>query len=467
MPRALLFGDEGGYSETKVISKQKVRSEGPDSSFFKTMLDRTADKPNTPFGMTPRERGARPSDAGTHAGAGRETAEKPRIAFLFLHEQPHQIPHCVPILNEVCQAIEDADIRVYVLGREHTDLLTSLMTPHARRKVRMKTLKSSRLASGLEALTGGAAPLRRIEALMRLCRRLSKTDLIATPSAIAILLKTKFGCRTSTLVYTKHGSGDRAVGYKPSIAKFDHVMVSGPKIRDRMLAEGVIHEGRHSVVGYPKFDCVTLNDEARRDFFGNDKPIVLYNPHFDPTVSSWFRHGEQVLDVFSRQDRYNLIFAPHVMLFSRQIHVTANFSSITWRGYLRKRFERYPNILVDTGSHASIDMTYTQAADIYLGDVSSQVYEFLYRPRPCLFLNSHDIAWEDDPNYANWHLGEVVRSPSEIEAALEKFESGAADYSAEQARAFRDTFGPSVKGGAKRAADALLSLLEKTETPKN
>ncbi len=150
------------------------------------------------------------------------------------------------------------------------------------------------------------------------------------------------------------------------------------------------------------------------------------------------------------------------MLFSRQIHVTANFSSITWRGYLRKRFERYPNILVDTGSHASIDMTYTQAADVYLGDVSSQVYEFLYRPRPCLFLNSHNIDWETDPNYANWHLGEVVRSPDEIEGALEKFESGAADHRAEQERAFRDTFGPSVKGGAKRAADALLSLLDET-----
>lgn len=29
-------------------------------------------------------------------------------------------------------------------------------------------------------------------------------------------------------------------------------------------------------------------------------------------------------------------------------------------------------------------MTYTPAADIYLGDVSSQSYEFLLDPRPCL-----------------------------------------------------------------------------------
>jgi hypothetical protein len=425
------------------------------------MLDRTADRSLTPLGKNAGEAVGQSPAAEMSVGAAVEPPKQPRIAFLFLHEQPHQIPHCVPIVNEVCQEISDADIRVFVLGGEHADLLSKLMTPHARRKVRLKTLESSLVASGLEALTGGAAPLRRIEALMRLCRRLKKTDLIATPSAIAILLKTKFGCRTPTLVYTKHGSGDRAVGFKPSIAKFDHVFVSGTKIRDRMLAEGIIHEGRHSVVGYPKFDCVTLNDEARRDFFGNDKPIVLYNPHFDPNVSSWFRHGEQVLDVFSRQDRYNLIFAPHVMLFSRHIHVTSNFSSISWRGHVQKRFKNHPNILVDTGSHASIDMTYTQAADIYLGDVSSQVYEYLYRPRPCIFLNSHNVAWEKDRNYANWHLGEVVDSPNEIEAALKKFESGAVDYSAEQERAFHATFGPSVKGGAKLAAAALVSLLEK------
>jgi hypothetical protein len=414
---------------------------------------------NKPFHEIARERVAPPTDVKEDI----ETAESPSIAFLFLHEQPHQIPHCAPILNELCHGVRKAGIHAFVLGRAHSDLLTGLLTPYARRAVKVTTLKSSWLAAGLEALIGGAAPLRRIEALMRTCPHLSKMSMIVTPSATSIMLKTRFGCRESKLVYTRHGAGDRAVGFKPVIAKFDHVMVPGQKIRDRMLAEGLIREGRYSVVGYPKFDCVALTGEARRNFFDDDKPIVLYNPHFDPTLSSWFRHGEHVLDLFSRLDRYNLIFAPHVMLFSRQIHVSANFSSVTWRGYLRKRFERYPNILVDIGSHASIDMTYTQAADVYLGDVSSQVYEFLYRSRPCLFLNSHNVAWENDPNYAHWHLGQVVRSPAEIEAALENSDDHAKIYRPRQARAFLDTFGPSVQGGAKRAADALLTLLEKPE----
>ena len=36
------------------------------------------------------------------------------------------------------------------------------------------------------------------------------------------------------------------------------------------------------------------------------------------------------------------------------------------------------------------------SADVYLGDVSSQVYEFIYKPRPCLFLNSNEIEWTND-----------------------------------------------------------------------
>jgi len=63
-------------------------------------------------------------------------------------------------------------------------------------------------------------------------------------------------------------------------------------------------------------------------------------------------------------------------------------------------------------------MTYTQAADVYIGDVSSQVYEFIRTPRPCIFLNLDRIDWQDDPNYAHWHLGQVVDSLDELALAL-------------------------------------------------
>ena len=51
-------------------------------------------------------------------------------------------------------------------------------------------------------------------------------------------------------------------------------------------------------------------------------------------------------------------------------------------------------VIVDLDSHRLNDMTYTNAADIYLGDVSSQVYEFSTQPRPCVFINAHGVAWQ-------------------------------------------------------------------------
>ena len=68
-------------------------------------------------------------------------------------------------------------------------------------------------------------------------------------------------------------------------------------------------------------------------------------------------------------------------------------------------------ILIDTGSERCVDMTYTSAADIYVGDVSSQVCEFLETPRPCVFLNAHQIDWQNNPDFAHWHFGDVVDDP--------------------------------------------------------
>ena len=70
-------------------------------------------------------------------------------------------------------------------------------------------------------------------------------------------------------------------------------------------------------------------------------------------------------------------------------------------------------------SAASSDMSYTNRADIYLGDVSSQVYEFLRQPRPCLFLNSHGVDWQDDPNYLHWRSGPVLTSAEGLIDAID------------------------------------------------
>ena len=62
----------------------------------------------------------------------------------------------------------------------------------------------------------------------------------------------------------------------------------------------------------------------------------------------------------------------------------------------------------------------TLASNIYLGDVSSQIWEFLMNPRPCVFANTHKVAWDKDPNYLHWHTGlmfDITEEPSSRKVA--------------------------------------------------
>ena len=117
--------------------------------------------------------------------------------------------------------------------------------------------------------------------------------------------------------------------------------------------------------------------------------------------------GRNVLAWFADNQNYNLIFAPHARLFKhRRYHGNIDIED----------FKGIKNIVIDTGSERSFDMSYTHAADIYLGDVSSQVYEFLYyRRRPCVFLNPNQL----EPSLMNfWQFGPVINQINALDKAL-------------------------------------------------
>src|SRR3546814_1770625 len=93
-------------------------------------------------------------------------------------------------------------------------------------------------------------------------------------------------------------------------------------------------------------------------FFDNDWPVVLYNPHIDRKLSSWINHGPDILRCLESISGFNFIIAPHVKISTDPRSFQTDAS----------------HILVDLGSLHSIDMGYTNSADIYLSDVCSQVY---------------------------------------------------------------------------------------------
>lgn len=246
-----------------------------------------------------------------------------------------------------------------------------------------------------------------------------------------------------------HGAGDRDVPSMPRRRRFDLIVFQGQKSLDKMLARGIARKGHAVSVGYPKFDSSRLFRGETRALFPQDRPIILYNPHKVPQLGSWPRFIEPMLAGFAAQDDLNLIVAPHVKMFLRR-------SEAVRQGWRDRSTDQ---ILIDPGSYRSVDNSYTEAADIYVGDVSSQVYEFLARPRPCVFLNSSGVGWQDHPDFGFWQLGDVVDHPDQLMAAIKAAPARHHLYIDKQKELAARSLGDTSEGASERAADAILQYL--------
>ena len=341
-----------------------------------------------------------------------------RIGFLFNHDQVHQVAHSLPIALALARGGTGAEIVVATtnprMSAEVIRLGEGLIGPSIRLVELGLTRRSSRLACGaLESIL----PATKLLVYGDNLDFFRSLDVLVVAEKTSLILKTRYGLRELRIVHTGHGAGDRAIGFDKDSAGFDHVLVSGTKIRDRLVREAAVNPATISVVGYPKFDL--SGGGALHPLIDDGRPVVLYNPHVSPHLSSWYAAGRQVLDWFVEHDDQHLIFAPHVMMFERSFVLSIDKLRIDRPGRIEERYLRAPNIHIDLGSRACTTMAYTNRADIYLGDASSQVYEFLVRPRPCVFLNPHRLPWQDDENFTHWRTGRVIDSVRDLGAALE------------------------------------------------
>jgi hypothetical protein len=252
------------------------------------------------------------------------------------------------------------------------------------------------------------------------------------------------------MIHIPHGAGDRERGFEQRIKLFDHTIVAGNKDKRRMLNAGLVSEINCSISGYIKAAAVKKIGTTAPDFFNNGKPTVLYNPHFDKKLSSWWKFGREIISYFESQNRFNLIFAPHIRLWER-----LNQSD---KSFLRK-FRNNSDIIIDEYSRYAIDMTYVNYSDIYLGDVSSQVYEFIIHPRPCVFVLPQYINFRGDQNYAHCSFGDVCFESAALFAALEISKQRHAIYKDVQLMAIPEALGEMWPASIDRAAAIITRVI--------
>lgn len=380
------------------------------------------------------------------------------IGFLLNHSAAHQVAHVVPIANALAKIAPALPVNIFVSGGAVETEARRLAAQKPNLSVR-RLREAHRPAAMIERASGGALPAKRISVLAANLDRFRPLRALVVPEKTSLLLKSMFGLRHLRLIHTRHGAGDRAVGFDQASGKFDFVLLSGPKIRDRLEAGGLLTPGNHAIVGYPKFDILEREGSPRR--FPDDKPTILYNPHPSPALSSWYAMGREILEYLAADDRLNTLFAPHAMLFAKRFNISLSPFAFGKVGDVPPRVAACPSVHVDKGSQASVDMTYTRQADIYLGDVSSQVYEFLVRPRPCIFLNPRRRQWQEDENFTHWHAGQVVNDIAGLDMALRLALLEPDHWRDRQERLFAHTFDLDAAPSSQRAAKAIIGYLDR------
>jgi hypothetical protein len=309
------------------------------------------------------------------------------IAFLAI-SQAHQFLHWLPAALRLA-AEPDVRVTVLVSTAAGQDFIRAY-DPEQRLNIRRLWAPSVRQH-------GLFTPPPRLPVLLLNASLVARYSTIVTTETTSSLLRRLPGFR-SKMIHLKHGAGDRDGGYNLKHSGFDLTLVNGPKDKRRLIDRGLGTNDNIEVVGYGKFELVRPPSQP---LFANKAPIALYNPHFDKVVGTWARHGSDIVRAMEAVPDWNFVVAPHVKT----------------RGGLEIR-SGAPNIVIDRGSVRSIDMTYTQAADVYIGDASSQVYEFIRTPRPCIFLNLDRVDWRSNPAYSHWHLGQVIDSIDQLPGAL-------------------------------------------------
>jgi len=369
------------------------------------------------------------------------------IGFLLNHYAGHQACHTLPVAFALSEAHPDLEVTIVASSQALLDLAHEVAAGWPGHRCRFERARVPLAAKIADPLLRSWKSIRKLEVLRVNAPLFRSFDVLVVSEKTSLRLRRDPSLDHVKIVRIRHGAGHGDTGLDQTNAAFELMLVNGDYARRRLVEGGVLPPERCVVVGYPKFDAVAAM-EQRPAVFDNGRPTVLYNPHFRREASSWPAMGTQVLEYFAASRRYNLIFAPHVMLYARRRQHGAR---PLWR------FRRYRNIHIDIGSHASLDMSYLRQADIYLGDVSSQIYEFLYQPRPCIFLDAHGFAGRGDPIADHWRAGQVLDDVSGLDGALERAPALQEFYRPVQERLFAETIELDGRSSAGRAAHALVA----------
>ncbi|NIJ08609.1 hypothetical protein FHS31_002230 [Sphingomonas vulcanisoli] len=342
------------------------------------------------------------------------TARK-RVAFLFLGETL-LIPHLWPIVEALAEQAPELAIDCWVSTSVHEQLL-------GRWKEGLPNVRLRR-APGFLALPdtaeGDNPPLpAKLPMLLRLVPHLMNASVAVCAEQTSLWIPRLLPFLRTFWIKTSHGVGSMSARDDPRRRAADLLLVPSEQERRTYLDRG-FDPARVIATGYVKAGF--RQRTPARDLFADRKPVIVYAPHWQQHRSSWWLWGREVVAMLAAQDRFNVILAPHQRLFEKDAGAAELLLEVA----------DLPHVHADTRSFAMVDGSYMAAADIYLGDTSSQVIEYLAQPRPCVFLNAQGVDWRATDEHDFWKCGRVVTGIGELSEALDQARDQHSGYIATQ-----------------------------------
>ena len=327
-----------------------------------------------------------------------------RIIFPFLYGL-HQLYHSAMTAMVLSTLDSNLEILCISCNHEHTELLKEIKSHYPKSTTKIIELKQP---FRYKYLNYKKKKYPSVNAMVKIGKPYFQTaDFIVTTSHGTKRMFSKFGITSPKFIYQYHGSGGRKYSFDPELSAYDLILLAGNYTKKRLLEQKIISDDKIKIVGYPKFDYPINNSAIKNNLFKKKLPIVLYSPHWEPDLTSYKMFSSKILEYFSQHKEFNFIFSPHLLVS----HWKNRFGyNIDFKEFLSE------NIVIDFGSKYSTNGTYLSISDIYIGDVSSMVYEFIaLKPRPCIFFNAHNIDWRNNPDYHFWRFGTVFNIFSEFE----------------------------------------------------
>jgi len=373
---------------------------------------------------------------------------KKKIVFLYVHGI-HQLYHSAMVAMELSRIQDEYKIQLLSCHPKHTMILNNIKSFYPDSACEIISLPLPFRFKYLNfKMKSYPSPYSTIKFTKKYL--LNAEAIVATSHATARTCK-KRNITKPKFIYQYHGCGDRKYGFDPKFKDFDFMLLPGKYHQKRLLEENIIEKEQTHIIGWPKLDYPVVIDKVKKELFNNENPIVLYTPHWKPNLGSYNAWAKDILEHFSKSKQYNLIFAPHIQIK----HWRAKYKyNIDYDHY------KSNNIHIDFGSEYSVNGTYQKIADIYMGDVSSMVYEWIaFKSRPCIFLNAHGVNWKNDVNYRFWNYGPVVTKIEELENKINEAENNSSYLKLQEER-IKEYMDLTEKSSSVRAAKAIIEFIK-------